>query len=79
MVHSVYPMLAYRAVCFGDLPLGLASNIAVAYFRHRRSWSFESDQRTVFSAGEAASRTTRHLTPRSLPIDYCRIKGRLFR
>lgn len=71
-------MLADRAVCFSDLSSGLAPNIAVAYFRHRRSWSFESDQRTVFSAGEVASRTTHYLTRCSLPVDYYRRNGRFF-
>ena len=61
MVHSICVVLAHRAVCFGDLSLGLASNFAAAYFRDRRSRSIELDQRAVLSPSEVASRTTCYL------------------
>lgn len=73
MVHSVRPMLAHRPVCVSDLSIGLAADTAAAYFRHRRARSFKFDQRAVFSPREAASRTTRDLTCRFLPIDYPRL------
>lgn len=79
MVHSVCTVLAPRAVCVGDLPLRLALDIAAACFRHRRSRSFELDQCTFLSPSEVASRTTRYLTRRSVPIDYRETNRRVFR
>ena len=78
-MHSVCSLLAHRAVSVGDLSFRLASDAPAAYFRHRRSRNFELNQRNVLSPGEAASRTTRYLTCRSLPIDYCGINDSFFR
>lgn len=64
MVHSVRLVLAHRAARVSDLSFGLGVDATTAYFRHRRSRSSELDQRAVFSASEAASRATRHLTCR---------------
>lgn len=75
MVHSVCSLLAHRAVRIGDLSFRLAANVAAAYFRHRRSWSFELDQRAVLSSGEAASRSTRDLTRCFLSVDYRRVNA----
>lgn len=68
MVHSVCSLLAHRAVSVGDLSFRLASDAPAAYFRHRGPRSIELDQCNVLSPGEAASRTTRYLTCRSLPM-----------
>lgn len=73
VVHSVRFVLADRAARASDLSFCLAADTAIAYFWHRRSWSSELDQCVVFSASEAASRATRHLTGPSLTMDYARV------
>ena len=73
MVHSVRPVLAHRIVRIGDLSLGLAVDSAIAYFWHRSSWSFELDQRAVFSTSQAASRAASDLTRSALQVDYFRV------
>lgn len=79
VVHSFRSMLAHRAVCARDLSFRLAVDVAAAYFRYRRSRSFELHQRFVLFAGAAASRATRNLTCRWLPIDYPEVNRRIAR
>lgn len=79
MVHSVRSMLAHCAVCASDLSVRVAVDVAAAYFRHRRSRSFELHQCVVLFAGAAASRAARHLTCRWLPIDYPGVNRRIAR
>lgn len=79
VVHSVRSMLARGAVCASDLSSRVAVDLAAAYFRHRRSRSFELPQCFVLLAGAAASRAARHLTCRWLPIDYPGVNRRIAR